>query len=459
MTKYISVFAAIFLMPIYTRTLTKVDYGVMDIFNSWNGFIIMILPLGLITTIFRYYHDFNRNEKKKKVYLGTIFISLIILCLLYAAITFLLRERFVLIIEHKQINEILNHSIFIVCGTTILSYYLTIAQSKYDKFKYLLISLIQIILLISLGFVFVYHYKMGVTGFFRASSIGIGSALLISTIFYHNELSLSFSSSILKRLLKYSIHILSVGLLFSATNLLDRYLLLKYGDLEDVGIYSVGMRISSIIGFAVSSFAIAWFPRAMQIKDDENKNETYQRIHNFFMLVAFLSVIAITLMRSEIINIVAPDYDEAYQIIAILSLFSIVNGFIYFYSLGIHIKEKTKFLTIAAIISIGVNIITSIVLLKWIGINGVAWGTLIGGFVWVTIQYYYSHKIMPIKFNLYYPVFGFILFAFTFLFSHYFDLIGLSLVWAFLIKSLLLLLILITIIWKQNKNLKSFFDR
>jgi O-antigen/teichoic acid export membrane protein len=452
-SKYLSAFAAIFLMPIYTRELSKADYGVMDLFNSWNSLLIMILPLGLITSIFRFYHDFKKDPTERKNHLGTIFIAIIALSLIYLIISISFKDQFVNLIQHNQSEEIYYHSIFIVIGGTLLTYFLTIAQSKYEKYKYLILSLVNLSLLISLGFIFVHTLEMHAVGFFRASTIALGSSLILAIIFYRSDIVLIFKLKLLKRLLKYSIHILSVGLLFGATNLIDRYLLMQYSGLEDVGIYSVGVRISSILGLGISSFAIAWFPRAMEVKDDVAlRNSTYRKVHNLYMIVGFFSIIALTLMRSEIITIIAPAYSESYNIISILCLFSVINGSIYFYSLGIHIKEKTKFLTYSAALSIVINIVSSIILLQVMGIDGVAWGTLIGSLVWVSIQYYVSHKLLPIRYNHMYPVIGIIAFIITFALSSFIDDLGLSIFITLPTKCAILFIPLAVIIRRINKN-------
>ncbi|MFT6244126.1 MAG: O-antigen/teichoic acid export membrane protein [Salibacteraceae bacterium] len=452
-SKYLSAFAAIFLMPIYTRELSKADYGVMDLFNSWNSLLIMILPLGLITSIFRFYHDFKKDPTERKNHLGTIFIAIIALSLIYLIISISFKDQFVNLIQHNQSEEIYYHSIFIVIGGTLLTYFLTIAQSKYEKYKYLILSLVNLSLLISLGFIFVHTLEMHAVGFFRASTIALGSSLILAIIFYRSDIVLIFKLKLLKRLLKYSVHILSVGLLFGATNLIDRYLLMQYSGLEDVGIYSVGVRISSILGLGISSFAIAWFPRAMQIKDDvELRDRTYSKVHNLYMVLAFFGVIALTLMRSEIIAIIAPQYQGSYNIISILCLSLVVNGAIYFYTLALHIKSKTKYLTFAAIISIMVNIIVSIFLLGLMGIDGVAWGTLAGGIVWVLIQYYISNRFIRIKFNHLYPIVGLIGFTLVFILSNLIDNLDLSLFITIPIKSVILFVLLILIIRRLNNK-------
>lgn len=453
--KYLSAFASIFLMPVYTRVLTKSDYGVMELFSSWSNFMIMVLPIGLITSIYRYYPEYEDNSEKKRM-LGTVLLIVLAILSLYTLIGNLIRQIVVNSVTHYQINEIYTHSFIIIIGGVLISYFLTIAQSQFKKFKYIVISLINIVLLIVLGYIFVKTMDMGPVGFFRASTVGLISANLIAAIIISPSISLQFDKIIFNRLLKYSVHIVSVGLLFSAGNIIDRYILLKFGSLEQVGIYSIGVKISNFLGLITGAFSIAWFPRAMSIRHNSTyAKKTYSLTHNLYLIVTFFLLYFITLFRYDIIYFFARDYKDSADIIIILSLHILVNGLIYFYALGIHIMEKTKFLTVAAISSITINIISSILLYPIWGINGIAVGTLIGSSIWVIIQLVISQKMYPVRFNYYYLIIGFVallvFYAISFLFDHSSDDIMVRIT----IKSLFFAVISIPLALLLRKTMKS----
>ena len=69
-SSYLSVVAAIFLTPIYTRILLKTDYGAMDIINTWISLVVAILPLGLLNAVVRFYPDFKADPEQRKKYLS-----------------------------------------------------------------------------------------------------------------------------------------------------------------------------------------------------------------------------------------------------------------------------------------------------------------------------------------------------------------------------------------------------
>ena len=399
-TRYFTAFAALFLTPIYTRLLTKSDYGILDIFSIWSNLVVMVLPLGLLGALVRYYSDFSKDDLLKKKNLGSIFIGLIVLSTLYSLIMVFSKDIIIHhFIEGGMSEEIYYLSIFIVIAEIFKAYFSVQLQVRFEKYKYLIASSLSMILLIFFGFAFVYIYDMGVVGFFRASLLSLVVSLLLLIIFLRKEISFNFDWPILKNLLSYSVHLLSASFLFLMTNLVDRYLILHYYSLDEIGIYAIGVKISSLIGLATGAFTVAWFPIAMKIKDNENAKTTYKNVHNLYVLLGTVVLFALFIFRKELILIFAPDYMDSYRIISILCLFLMVHGTIFIYGLGLHIKNKTKYLTYSSLVSVIINIISSVILVHYVGLDGIAWGTLIGSSIWVIIQYQLCNKHYKIPYN------------------------------------------------------------
>lgn len=455
-TGYLSVLAGIILTPIYSRILTKTEYGILDIFNTWNTFAMAIIPLGLISSIITFYPDVKDDPTQRKKLLGTILTTIFFFSFIYAIIMLLFKNIIISYIAEPNVTEIFHHSIFIVIMSLFFAYTKVIQQAKFKKYNFAIIALFNFILLSTLGFLFVYYYRMGVLGFYRASSVSISLTVILSFFMTKKDIFFDFDRIILKKVLTYSIHFLSVFFLFQVINIIDRYILLHYSTIEDVGIYNIGSKISGIIKIVFSAFAVAWFPIAMNIKNNENAKETYQLVHNVYFTVSLVLISALLFFRKELILFFAPSYMEAYNIIGILALAYAINGSIFVYSLGLHIKKETKYLTSSAIISVFTNVISSVVLMKIIGIDGVAWGTLIGAFMWIFSQHYYSQKVYPIKFNYRYAI-GVILTiaGLIFLVPYAEDLLNLQLYAGVLIKASIFIMLSIPLYFYLKKGLKK----
>ena len=160
---------------------------------------------------------------------------------------------------------------------------------------------------------------------------------------------------------------------------------------------------------------------AMKIKDKENAKDTYKNVHNLYVIVGLVVLFALFMFRKELIMIFAPAYMDSYRIISILCLFLIVHSAMFLYGLGLHIKNKAKYLTISSLGSIVINIISSIILLNYIGLEWIAWGTLLGSFIWIILQYQLCNRDYNISYN-YLLAIGVVLFLiFTMFAVEYFD--------------------------------------
>ncbi len=422
-SRYASLFAALFLTPIYTRLLSKADYGVMDIFNRWNAFAISILPLGLFTAYLRFYPD-AKKESQSAVNLlnGTILMTIFGACIAYGLLMTLILPLFYAGFVDETfpgIDRIYWMSIVIVFGQLYFQYHLQSFRVNFQKYSYAILSLVNFLILTILGFYFVYFKDLNIIGFFYASVISVIASSLIASYMNRNILSLQFDLKEAKKLLRYSIHFLSVFFLFQITDLVDRYLIKNVISIEDVGIYSIGSRIAGVLQIGLGAFATAWMPHALGLKDDPSANRIFSQGWTAYMLIGTFVVSGIILFRPELLLFFAPDYAESSFVIVLLCLFNFIMGMAYTFSLGIQLSKRTAVISKIGIVVIGVKVILSVLLVGPYGINGIAMASLIESFCWIGVQHYFSQKYFPLKYPYIVLVISTLLLVSVILFSEY----------------------------------------
>lgn len=413
LSSYIGVFASIFLTPIYTRILSKGDYGIMDIFLTWNNLFMTILPFGLIGGLFRFYPEYKNDIKPLT---GTIFTFLLLIGALYGLVMFSFQKTIISDVFNNATSfELYLTNIFIVIGSMLFSFSLSILRCEFKKTTFLLLSLINISLIVSLGFVFVYFDRMGVIGFFRASLITVGIMNILGFLAVRKKIALTWDLTIFKYLFNYSIHILGVNILFQLVTFLDRKIILNYCSIDELGIYAIGAKISSLLNLIFSALLLGWFPRAMSMKDNPKLKKIIQSLHNFTWIALFPCIFIFFTFNNELIQIFAPAYNRALLVVLFLSISIIFIGFNnLFYNTGLHILSKTKYISIASIVSLSSNVIISLILAGPFGIYGVAFGTFFGSAVWLIIQFFFNRKFFNIRFSLTKPILYLIILSCTF---------------------------------------------
>lgn len=407
--KYLNILSALILTPIYTRIISKESYGLMELFNTWNNLVIAVLPLGIVTAAVKFYPEYKSNKDALQSILGNMLSALIILSLLYIVLSFLIKEHFIkhfIGVDSKIVNIVYWQSVLVVIFSTFSSFNLNILRAEFKKGKYVVVSVTKFIILSILGFVLVYFYNTDFEGFYRASVIAGLVATLVGCFFIRTNIKLTLNFKVLKKIFSFSIHFVSIFILFQLNTLINRYLINEFVDLKSVGVYSIANRMASMSSIVFSSFSTAWYPLAMSLKDNENLNIVFNSVHKVFIAISILMIFIVWIFRSEILLFFAPDYAESIRLVLILFIANIISYTTYIYSLGLHFANKTKYLSYGAFYSVISNIIICISTVKVLGVYGIAIGTLTSNLIWTGYLYYHSQKQIKISYeNKYFIIF------------------------------------------------------
>jgi O-antigen/teichoic acid export membrane protein len=398
-TSYLGLVAGIILTPIYTRFLSKEEFGLMDLYNTWNNFFIIIIPLGLSTAILRTFHDYNNNKEELKENLGTLLITLLVNNLIYFGLSMLLMN----LIKDYYFQTEINLSMYflsfgIVAMTVMTSYFQSLNRIRFKLGHYIVINLIPFLIMVFGGYYLVIIQKEGIAGFFQASFISCAIGLILSFSFGREFIHFKFNHRILLDTLKYSLPLLFVLIFIRFTHLIDRIIINSLLDISAVGDFSIAMRINNIFQIFISAFTTAWFPYAMSIIRNEDRNEIYRKAFNYYLIGFGFLCFLVILFSKELLFIFAPTYLNVEIVIYPLLISTWVGGVSYFFGLGIQVAKKTIYLVYSSFISFIVNVGFSYILTIKFGLIGVILGTLIATLVWVLTEYYFSKKVYDLSF-------------------------------------------------------------
>lgn len=400
-TSYLGLAAAFFLTPIYTRILSKADYGTMDLFNTWNNFFVLILPLGLTAAILRLYVDFENDDDLKKRYLGTLFITIIGTNLLYIGLMFLsLNPIKALYYKDGFVYSLFYISLLIIPLQILTSYFQSLNRIEFKKYTYLAINLTSFLLLTSLGFSLVYFYNYGIEGFFIASLIASGASFLIALFTGYQKIYFSFDFKIFKTAVNYSIYLLLVLVFLRFTYIVDRTLINTFLSIREVGEYAIAIRLGNVMEVFVGGFTTAWFPYAMSLINKEERLATYQKAFKYYLIIFTMLAFLVNLFVKELLLFIAPSYLSIEPISYMIISNAVIAGTAYFFGLGIHIAKRSHLFLVSAIISSIVNVAASYLLINRLGMTGIVLGSIFAIFTWVLIEYFISKKLMGIRFDL-----------------------------------------------------------
>ena len=179
-------------------------------------------------------------------------------------------------------------------------------------------------------------------------------------------------------------------------------MLTAFTSLEEVSVYSVAFRFSSIILFITTAFGMAWGPVAIKIKSENPSKykKFYADLLGVFLYLILLISGLVGLFSGEIIkSLMSDDYSKSAFALIFLSFGVGLYGTQQITAMGISIEKKTYLFSRIAWISLILNIVFNYFLIQKFGATGASFSTLIS-YLFITSAYlFYSEKLHKIPFN------------------------------------------------------------
>ena len=245
---------AFFALPIFTRYLTPDDYGILSYTGSITSIIFILSTLSLNSFVLRHYFELDTEKQRKRLF-GTIFLLLFMVNVLLLGLEFLflplvLKYLHIQVPFYPYFGIALLDTFLEVASVLPLAYY----RVTTNAWKYFWLTSLKSIFSISLGLVLVIHFEMGVMGRYYGS-LGTNIGFLVVYLSIVLRIA-SFRPDLrtVARGLSFSLPLLPPALASIAFVSLDRIILERYVSLGQMGIYSVGLTLGSMLTILIRSF-------------------------------------------------------------------------------------------------------------------------------------------------------------------------------------------------------------
>lgn len=398
--------AGFFLLPLYTSYLSIREYGLLEVFFVSMMILIRLLQLGFGSGLFRYYSYSSslatKNTKNKLLvsssfYFITAFAGACIVLLL------IFREKLSFLLfgagSYKPLLSLMLLAVFFSILPVIPRAQLR-AENKSLIFSAL--SFVQFIVQVSLAIILVAFLRMNIDGVLIAR---LGSACVAGLFFVwtvRSQIQLRFALSAVKEMLSYSIYLVPVSIGSMILMLSNRYFILSLRGIEELGVFSVGNRIASVMLLAVTAFQLAWPSIMFRVKDSHDARHFYSKVFTYYVLAFGLIVLGLVFFSKELVLLMSHEgYLGAAPLIPLLGMGYFFYGLFYAGIVGITIFNKTYYQAIAVSAGAVTNIILNYVLTPVYGNYGVVASLILSYIVLAMLAITFSQKIYKIRFEVY----------------------------------------------------------
>lgn len=376
------------------------DYGVIDLIQLSIIIIIILLTCGLDSAIFRFYYD-AENDTEKKTIISTILIFVFVIGAIIAfGGLFFAKNISDIMFNTDKYWMIISIGLLQIPISLLSAFIFRVLRVKFKAKWYAGISVAGLLLIITLTIYLIVFLKTGIIGIFIARIIGEFFQAAAGFIVTYTNYTLKIDLIKLKEFLKFGLPLVPGGLSQWSLVYINRYILLFFTNLNAVGIYAVGYKISSVMLIITGAFQLAWSPFAFSILKEPNAKEIYAKVFKYLLIITVsISAFMTTYAYEIVLFVTTPKYIEAYTLIGILTVCILTIGIYNVLCIGSTIEKKTLNITNSLIAGTLVNIILGIILIPTFETIGCALSMFFGYMCACILIYKSSQKCYYIPYE------------------------------------------------------------
>lgn len=377
------------LMPLYTRVLTKADYGTVDLLVQTGNLLLPLISMGIVNAVLRF--GLDSTYRKSDVFstgLKTILIGfLILLCCspLLGKIEFFTGYTMLICVF------VLMSSLRSLCSqfTRAKGYIRLVA---FD-------GILSTAMTIFFNVLYLVWLKLGISGYILAMVTAdfLSACFLFFSARLHRYLKwkgISWETAL--SMLKYSIPLIPTTMLWWVTNVSDRYLVSWMIGTEANGLYTVSYKIPTVVILVSSIFMEAW--QISAVTEGEGRKAFFTKVFGAFQSVIFSAAAGLILFARPITQILVSEaFYPSWQYIPFLVMSTTYSCLVTFMG-SIYMVEKKSVMSMlttlaGAAANVGLN-------LWWIpiyGVNGAAFATFVSYLLVFILRALNARRYIPMQ--------------------------------------------------------------
>ena len=385
---------AVFLLPLYTRYLDTEDFGAVGLVVAMSAVLVTILRLGISSAFFRFYFDTKDPEQRRLVVLTSFWFTM-------ASATAGLAAGLLLA---APVADLLGLGDADLVRAGFLGIW---AQMNYEQLTalfrveerstaFVVASLVNIAITIAITVVLVVGFEQGALGVLLGNVAGTLVVYLGVLAVHREQLGLQFSRPLLREMNRFGVPLVPAALALIMVNFSDRFFLVHLADLDEVGLYEIGVRIASAMVLLLTAFRTAWPAFAYSIDDDAEAKRTYAFVLTYLVVVASWLALALGLLAPWLVRLLATEeFYEGARVVAPLAFGGMLYAAYIVMAIGVGRAKRTKFNWAITGLAAVVNVVLNLLLIPPYGMIGAAIATVAAYGAMFLAMTWYAQRVFP----------------------------------------------------------------
>ena len=397
----VSRFIGFLLIPIFTRLFSPAEYGIIGLVKVFSSIVSVVLIMGIPSAVIRYYYDSADNLYRKRIASVGFFFEVIFPTIICASLLLLSKYLTILILKDDRYQPIVIIAICTIPFFVIRDFFLNLLRCKREKYKFVALTVGQLLTQTGLSIYLVVFLKQGIRGIFIAELAASAFLFAVGLGMTRENYSFDFSFPLLKELIMFGLPYVAIMVSVQIMSQSDKYFLLYFTSSAEVGLYTLGQQMASLMVLVVSGFQFAWAPFAYSIHKEEDAKRTYSNIFKYYVIVTTFIAIILTLFSEEILLLLSNrSYLGGAKVTGILAFNAMLGGLYYIFGIGVGIVKKPVYSSIAVGLGMIASLLLNFALVPTFGIQGAAVATLLANLVSVISIYAFSQRKYSVDYKL-----------------------------------------------------------
>jgi O-antigen/teichoic acid export membrane protein len=391
-------------LPLYTRHLTRADYGVAELLLTLVIVASILVRLGIGEAVVRFHfldEDEARRRRVARAGTGFLLATTTVASLLAVAFAGPLSQ---LVLGYEDAGT-MRIAVLGLWSFTNLELAYALLRVEERARPYLIASIANVALTVGLTVWLVVFRDDGARGLllgnFAASTavlLGLWWTLRGRLLDVSRARKSAFGE--LPEMLRFGLPTVPAEVSVFLLNVVDRFYLFRVESESAAGLYSLAVKLAAVVVFTVRAFQYAWPPLAYSIHDDEEARRVYAFVTTYYVLGTGLIVAGITLLGRWVVRLLAaPSFFAAHEALPWVALgWALYGLFLVFVVMAGRARVTTRNFP-AALAGLVVNVALLVVLVGPLGIAG-AGIALCGAYVvMLVLMYLLTRNLFAVAFQ------------------------------------------------------------
>ena len=392
---------ALVTLPLYTRALTKADFGIAETLLTFIILVSILLRLGLGEAFVRHYHATAEGNDRDRLAATTV-ATVLAISTVAALVGLALAGPLSRLLFGLEDAGIMRLGVLGLWAFTNLEIAYALLRVEERRRAYLFASLANVLLTVALTVLLVVVLDLGADGYVAGNYVASTIVLLGLWLMLHERLGGNVAGRHvpLGPLLRFGVPTVPADATVFALNVIDRAYILRTQSAAAAGLFALSVKLATAVILAVRGFQLAWPPLAYSIADDARAKRFYAAVTTWYVVVTGLVVAGLTLLGRQVVRLLAaPDYFAAHEALPWVALGWAMYGlYLVLVTIGGRAGVTTRSFP-AALAGVVVNVAVLVALVDPLGIAGAGIALVAAYAVMLVVLHVLTRKLFAVPFE------------------------------------------------------------